>query len=389
MQKKRVMFYQPYIANWRADFLERLMDHYNNVYEFQIVSGGFKNKKIKKIGNYSQIKFTYKNLISPSFVLTIRNQVYPIYFSPTLLIELFREKPDVIITEGEINILNNIQIYIYSKIRNKNYIWWSLGKVRGRKKVFLNKIGDSINDFLIKNSKVVLARNNYAKNYYLEKGIASKTKIIVAPNSINDFKVNKEIEQYLEIKDEKTPTLKDFYNADYILLFVGALEKTKRLEDLIEVVSMFKKDNELQNVKAVIVGKGDEENNIAQLIKDKKLESDVFLAGAVYDGISKYFIESDLVILPGMGGLVIQHAALHSKPIITRMADGTELDLIHEEKNGYVLQNYDNNELAEKVKLILTNKELMEEMGQYSLKLVEETWNMELMIKRVVEAIEK
>lgn len=381
--KTKVLFFQPYIASWRADFLSRFIEESNTNIETIVWSGNFKSKKLKKVGNAKKIFFDFKNLYGPNFVFFYKNQPYPIYFSPTLLWNLIKSRPDIVITEGEINILNNIQIYVYKKIFKKKYFWWSLGKVRNRKVNIINRLSNNLIKVLLNNSDFILARNNFAKNYYIESGVP-KEKIIIVPNSMNEKKVYKEIS---EAKDNFI-NLKEKYQSDKILLFVGALEKTKRIDDLIEVASELIAERRYDNLLVIIIGSGDEEKRLKTIITKRGLDENILMLGEIREGISNYFLESDLVVLPGMGGLVLHHAALHSKPIITRTADGTEEDLIINGYNGYILDDYSNENLKNSITKILDSKSLIKEMGDNSLKIIEGRWDMNKMIQNMRIAID-
>jgi glycosyltransferase involved in cell wall biosynthesis len=52
--------------------------------------------------------------------------------------------------------------------------------------------------------------------------------------------------------------------------------------------------------------------------------------------ISEAFFKSDLCILPGRGGLAIQHSMSHGCPVICGIADGSQEDFIEHGKNGYI-----------------------------------------------------
>ncbi|WP_209021067.1 hypothetical protein [Allopusillimonas ginsengisoli] len=169
----RVAFFQPYLANWRIQFLEYFIE--NSHHDAIIYDGGYKPKNDTKSITGNTVPFPYKKLRSVSPTIHYKNQKYPFYFSPFLFFSLVKDRPEIIITEGEINFLNNLSIYVYCKLFKSKYIWWSLGKVRTRKRNFLNKLTDPIINFLLSRSSCVMARNTLAKDYYiLEKKYGTK-----------------------------------------------------------------------------------------------------------------------------------------------------------------------------------------------------------------------
>lgn len=71
---------------------------------------------------------------------------------------------------------------------------------------------------------------------------------------------------------------------------------------------------------------------------------------------------------------------------MSRMANGTELDLIEQGRNGFVLEDYDIGRLADALLSVIDSPE-RKAMGDRSKSIVNERWNMSLMVKRASEAI--
>lgn len=379
---KKVVFFQPYIQKWRFDFLKRFINDTQNKYKVYSLYGKNESKK-QKGGSYKDVSgINAKGLTSVPISIRFKGQNYPLYWSPFLFFDLLLIRPDVIVTEGEINIFNNIQIHLYCKLFNKDYLWWSLGKVRNRKTNIINKIFYPIIKYYIKSSKFIIARNTLAKNYYVSNFNIKPDKIIIAPNSLDDQEIDKEI----KASEDEVNKLKKKYIDRKIILFSGALIKGKRLDDLLYAVKEVKKS--IKNVLCIIVGNGPEKDRLKEMVEDLELEDNVVFTGAVYEGVSKFFLISDLVVLPGMGGLVIHHAMVHSKPVITRMADGVEEDLIVDGFNGYILRDYDNRKLVNKIISILNNEKEISRMGKNSRTIVDSKWNMETMVKEMINGIE-
>ncbi len=78
-----------------------------------VYDGGFSPKRDDKAVSGNSMNFPVIKLKSWSPTLRYRSQIYPVYFSPGLLFQLIRDRPDCIITEGEINFLNNISVALY------------------------------------------------------------------------------------------------------------------------------------------------------------------------------------------------------------------------------------------------------------------------------------
>lgn len=373
----KVAFFQPYLANWRIEFLEYFTEKYKNG-EVIVYDGGFGGKNDTKSVSGNLAKFKFSKLFSASPVLKFKGQAYPFYFSPFLIFHLIKDKPDVIITEGEINFINNISIFFYCKVFGKDYVWWSLGKVRTRNKNIINKLLDPVVDFLLVHAKCVMARNTLAKEYYTaEKGLHGST-VIIAPNSMNH---HKEGDSSFDTKQELNKIKKN----SKVMLYVGALTDLKRPKDLVLALVLLLKNNPDLDVQLWFVGDGPERQKLESLVKELNLEGYVTFFGKIFGGVGAYFEVSDFVVVPGLGGLVINHAMIYGKPVISRLADGTELDLIEDGLTGFLVDGYQIETLVEKILLIIDSD--LPEMSKLCLNKVSEQWNIDIMYERTLQCV--
>ncbi|TMN77036.1 MULTISPECIES: glycosyltransferase [unclassified Pseudoalteromonas] len=372
----KVLFFQPYLANWRIEFLEFFIK--KSKHEVVVYDGGFRPKNDVKSISGNKVSFPVKVLKSLSPIFRFKNQSYPFFFSPFLLFNLVRDRPDVIITEGEINFINNISIWLYCFVFRKNYVWWSLGKVRTRKKNIINKFFDPIINNQIKNAKCIMARNSYAKDYYIENGLKNATDIIVAPNSMNNYKALNELDSTIQER------LYGIKGNKKVILYVGALVEDKCPSDLLEAFSLLENNSDLL---LWYVGAGPELNKLKEQAALLGIFDKVNFFGKIFDGVGNYFNVSDLVVVPGLGGLVINHAMIFSCPVISRLADGTEQDLVIDDVTGYLVKGSSNKELARKIDKIFIDEKYTS-FGLNASKLIASTWNIDVMYQKVNECIE-
>jgi len=369
----KIAFFQPYLAAWRIEFLERFIKE--TAHDVIVYDGGFKSKKDPKSVSNNIKKFASKVLWNFPWVLKYSNQEYPIYFSPSLIFHLFRDRPKYIVTEGEINIINNLSIILFCFLTKSKYVWWSLGKVRTRKKTLINRLFDNFVKFGIIKADIILVRNSLAREYYINKYNISTEKIVLAPNSMDEIRAKSEID----------PILYDRLRANKkgnIILYSGALTKAKRPLDLILALEKLLDKSIHKDIMLWFIGDGPE----ICLLKDKSEElgllNNIKFLGRITNGVGSYFSVADIVVVPGLGGLAINHAMIFGCPVICRVADGTEYDLIINGKTGYILNDYDNDNLAQCIdKVIEDNKEGA--MSKAALDIIENKWNMEIMIKNI------
>ena len=262
-------------------------------------------------------------------------------------------------------------------------IWWSLGKVVTRQKTIINTFVDWFIKWGLLNCHFIVGKNTQSCHYYQEKYGVPANRTLVAPNTIDDIEVQTEIEQN---KDDAI-VLRKQLNSEAIVLYVGAMEKTKRLEDLIEAMENVW-DN-CPSAKLVLVGGGEIKLDLEKKISEMKRDGQVIFTGKIFKGVSKYFLAANVFVLPGLGGLAIPHAMIHGLPVIARIADGTEKDLVRNGVTGYLLDNNNNKELAEKILSILTQPELQKEMCTNCKNFMQTRWNIRLQSEMMHTAIIK
>lgn len=177
---------------------------------------------------------------------------------------------------------------------------------------------------------------------YLEQGVDTihsyglkKDKITVTYNSPDTEEIMKTIGA---VKEKKGNELKKVPGR---LIHVGRLVNWKRVDLLIRAVDRLKE--KYPDINLVVIGKGEEETNLRQLVNTLGLESRVLFKGALYEGEPQTieFLQSEVYVLAGMGGLSINEAMAHGLPVICSVADGTEKHLVFEGVNGFYFRDND------------------------------------------------
>jgi len=340
---------------------------------------------MKKLRNCEDLSgFTHRALWSPFNVVHVQGNYYTVYFFPGILWQLLKYRPHVVVTEGEYMMLNNVLIFLYAKLFRAKVVWWSLGKVVTRPRTIVNTMFDWLIRWQIKNSTFIVGRNSQALRYYDERYAILKTRMIVAPNTVDDIQIEKDI---AEAKEGFSEWRSQFEANDSHVLFVGAMESTKRIDVLLEAMMDVWKIT--PNAHLILVGDGDVKSQMEDKVKKLGVEQKVTFTAKVFSGISRYFMLADVVVLPGLGGLAIPHAMAHGVPVIAGQADGTEFDLIVDGETGFLLGQSDAASLAEKILLIIGNDAIRQEMEKNCLSIIRERWNIRNQVSCMEEAIRK
>jgi len=169
-----------------------------------------------------------------------------------------------------------------------------------------------------------------------------------------------------------------------IILFVGGLDKAhyfKGLENLLKALAIIIKNRELSSTVLNVVGRG----NLSSYYKNRALKLGVEKNVKFYEDVNNsklvdFYNYSDCLVLPSINkgeafGLVLLEAMSCSKPVITSNLPGVR-SVFRNGKEGLLARPDDANDLAEKIKIILSDKKLAEKMGFAGRELVEKkyTW---------------
>lgn len=176
---------------------------------------------------------------------------------------------------------------------------------------------------------------------------------------------------------------------DFVVLGnAGRLTEQKGQKYLIDVAKKLKSEN--IKFKLFIAGEGELKNELQELIKKNNLQNEIELLGFV-DKIEKFMSSIDIFLLSSIWegfGYVIVEAMAAKKPVVAfNMSSNPEI--IEDNKTGYLI-NYQNiNAFTEKVKTLISNKDLREELGANGNKRLHDLFILEDRIKEFEEFITK
>lgn len=164
---------------------------------------------------------------------------------------------------------------------------------------------------------------------------------------------------------------------DLIVLGVGRLVDKKGFKYLIKAVPAVLKAN--KNVTFVVIGEGDQRQELEDLAKDLGVNGNIRLPGWVdYDKLVHYYNVSDIFILPSIrdeeGNLDDQsvsvvEAMACGKPVITTDFSGYKI-VVKDGINGYLVSEKRSELIADRIVKLLSSKALRLRMGRNSRKLV-------------------
>ena len=346
------------IQNWRLPVFERFSKEYNT----KVFHGpDFKGTKVVNAKNI--ITISHKKLLS--LRLRLKGVLMPV--SLFLFFNLMFFNPKIIITEGASNLFNALTGFIYAKIFRKKYIYWTLGIIENKKQSKFRKFLDIFINFIEKKSDAIIVYSSFGAEYYLKKNIP-KEKIYIAVNVVDTEKRLKEI----SMLDQESLYNKAHETSKFNILFVGALTKVKNADNLIRAFQNI--ENEFPGLcKLTIVGDGEERDFLENLSKELSI-SQIEFKGNVIAGVNKYFLESDIFVMPGLGGLAVSDAMVHGIPVIATIADGCEKDLISSD-NGIYDPDLDTERIYRHLKDLIQDPERLKNMKEMTKLRIENKYN--------------
>lgn len=172
---------------------------------------------------------------------------------------------------------------------------------------------------------------------------SSKIKVIYNPVIDKKFKNFKVTEH--KIWNKKT---------DIKMLSIGRLKKQKNYNYLINSLSLIKNIN----YELIIVGEGEEKDNISKLIKKLKLENNIKLIG-YKEIVNNYYFNSDIFILPSLWegfGNVIVEALYYNKKVISTDCKFGPREILLDNKFGSLVPINNISKFAETIIKVIKNK---------------------------------
>lgn len=169
---------------------------------------------------------------------------------------------------------------------------------------------------------------------------------------------------------------------DFVIANISRLEKLKGHALLLKALKVLKEQNKEKKIILLIVGDGEEKENILKHIKEYGLESNVFLMGYRND-IPDIMASANLLVhasfREGLPRVMVQAAAA-GLPMVAFNVDGIP-EVIIDGFNGFLVKPNDIDQLVKKIKIYLDKPELLNVHGDNSKKVIKNRWTIEGMVK--------
>ncbi len=306
----------------------------------------------------------------------------PLYWQTGLLLQLKDFTPDVLVFEANPRLISNWQVLKWCRANSCTAIGWGLGMLHRDCRTIFSELRKRYMQRVVLSFDAMIAYSSKAAADFAALGMP-KERIFIAGNATDtaeSFTLGHKLRKDLSwIRGWREAHGIDLTSK--VVLFVGQLTKKKRLDLLIKACAPL-----LGKCQLLIVGDGSERSRVESLASPyfSRIKVLGHLSG---EDLARCFVASDVFVLPGLGGLSMQQAMSYAKPVVVSFADGTEMDLVRDGKNGLYFREGDVIDLRTKINFLLDNPSMLNDMGAESFRIVKQECNLDLMCARFANAI--
>ena len=298
-------------------------------------------------------------------------------------------KPDTIcLNSSKAGFLGSLASVFPSRIEDLKVIYriggWSFNdpwpKFKKNLWIFLERFSAKWKDIIIVNNANDLKQAEELK-------IKPRHKVVLIYNGIDVYKFSllPAEEARLKLFEKIAKYSGKIFQVENIIGTIANFYPTKGLEVLIESADDFK---DRDDVAFIIIGDGPEKDKLKNLIKEKGLEKKVFLLGRLGNA-SSYLPAFNLFVLPshkeGFPWALIEAMSAKLPVIATRV--GAVPEIIEDSKNGFIVDPEKSEQISEKIKLILSDDHLKQELSIQAHQTILFKFGLDKMIKQIEDML--
>ena len=228
---------------------------------------------------------------------------------------------------------------------------------------------------LIKKADVITVISNYLKDY--ARRINKKARILMIPNGVDVANFSREY-SYGELSGLAVRL--GIKPGDKVITTVSRLVPKNGIDILIRTAEILNSNLQTTNYKLLIIGEGGQKEDLVSLAKKLHVYDKIIWAGSVgHAELPRYLKISSVFVRPsrseGLGSAFLEAMAA-GVPVIGTKVGGIP-DFLKNKETGVFTEIDNPEDLAEKIDLILNNKELVDKLISNARIMIEEKYNWE------------
>lgn len=207
-------------------------------------------------------------------------------------------------------------------------------------------------------------------------------KIMVLRNAVDldRFKPNKNVNMRNKV---------GIRDNDIFILFIGHLEPFKGIFELLDGFYQINVQN--KNTRLMIIGEGHQETEVRKIVNEYQINESVIFTGKISpEEIQNYYQMADIFVLPSYTEglpLVVVEAMACGLPIVASCVGGIP-EVVENNENGFLISPRNVGELKTKLEQLIVNQDLREKFGSKSLEIVNENFNIDYKVKKMINLYE-
>lgn len=375
----KIIVLQRILPHYRAGIFRKLCGRFPGMSVFY--GQPYKNESLKNADNLSDNIFircsnTYFDKNGKIFISKIFSKIKDL-------------RPEIIISVFNVGNLNIYILFLLRKFLKFKIILWSFGydPVKGfnpdkyftdKIRLYLSQKADAV-IFYWENGKEEVSRYSKVTGHYF-----------VAPNTLDTDKQT-ELKRKFEITGKEKIKSELGVKEKFHFVYVGRLLEDKQIDLLLKAFSHLEKDT--AEIRLTIIGDGPEKSNLENLSRELKLKN-IFFTGEITDDelTGKWIFISDAFVMPGRLGLSVVHTFCFGTPVISQKKEkhfhGEGIGYVKDGVNGFLAEDENISELAERMKRIISDPELSDRLRTNAFYSSQNECSAENMINGINSAVE-
>jgi len=300
------------------------------------------------------------------------------YWQPDFVGWMESFRPEVLLVESNPRILSNYGGFRRARKRGICVIGWGVGVMGNSKDE--GPYGWIMRRYFRQFDGMIAYGTKGAEDFR-RLGV-DEDRVFIARNSVS----SRDIDKLLDDPAEAEVLVREFrewhqISGQQVILFLGRMVPEKRVDLLFNAVKRVS-----MNCHILMVGDGPCRETLEREAKKDGIHA-TFVGHLTGRDLAVAIRSSDICVLPGQGGLAIQEAMTAGVPVISGVADGTQVDLVEHGVTGFRFLGDNIASLSNLIVESLSRPDLIAKMGAAARQLVNREHNLDLAVDAVFSAI--